>query len=78
MADAHRDSEPNPEPATPEPRASEGMPRWVQVSLIVVVALVLVFVIANLIGAGGDHGPGRHVGAGGMPSSVMRASGHAH
>lgn len=37
-----------------------GMPRWVKVSLIVGLALVLLFVLAQVTGLGGDHGPGRH------------------
>lgn len=51
----------------------EGMPRWVKVSLIVVAVLVALFVIVNLTGAGGEHGPGRH-GASGMPSVVPTAA----
>ena len=39
-----------------------GMPRWVKISLLVVGALVLVFVLANITGVAGDHGPGRHGG----------------
>jgi hypothetical protein len=39
------------------------MPRWVKVSLLVVGALVLVFVLANVTGVAGDHGPGRHGGS---------------
>lgn len=38
-----------------------GLPRWVLISLIVVGVLVVVLVVAML--AGGDHGPGRHMGA---------------
>jgi hypothetical protein len=37
-----------------------GMPRWVKVFAIVVLGLVLLFVVANLTGIGGNHGPGRH------------------
>lgn len=76
MADTHRQSD--PEAQSPEsdrdPRA--GMPRWVKVSLIVGLALVLLFVIANLAGVGGEHGPGRHVGGGGTPPTVVDG-GHA-
>jgi len=43
-------------------RSATGMPRWVKVFGIVVVALVLLFVVANLTGIGGNHGPGRHGG----------------
>lgn len=40
------------------------MPRWVKVSLAVVAALLLLAVVVALTGLGGDHGPGRHQGAG--------------
>lgn len=36
------------------------MPRWVKVSGIIVIALVLLFVIKLFFG-NGDHGPGRHL-----------------
>lgn len=49
-------------PSTP-PRA----PRWVKVSAIIVGVLILLVVIAKLTGLGGDHGPGRHTGAGDTP-----------
>lgn len=39
-----------------------GMPRWVKVSLIIVIALILLFVILKLTGIGGKHGPMRHFG----------------
>ena len=38
-----------------------GTPRWVKVSGIVALVLILLFVTAMLIGGGfGGHGPGRH------------------
>ena len=42
----------------PEGEQTDGMPRWVKVSAIVVVALVVLMVVLMLVG--GDHGPGRH------------------
>lgn len=36
-------------------------PRWVKVSGIIAIVLVLLFVILKLTGVGGDHGPGRHM-----------------
>ena len=51
-----------------------GMPRWVKISLLVVGALVLVFVLANITGVAGDHGPGRH--AGGDDSGEVDDGGH--
>jgi hypothetical protein len=35
-------------------------PRWVKVSGIIVITLVLLFIILKLTGIGGNHGPGRH------------------
>ena len=42
--------------------AQGGMPRWVRVSLLVVLVLIVLFVVANVTGIGGEHGPGRHGG----------------
>lgn len=60
------ESTPAPEPASTGvesgTESSSGMPRWVKVSLIIVAGLVVVFLILKLTGAGGSHGPGRHLG----------------
>ncbi len=54
-----------------------GMPRWVKVSLIVVAGLIVLFVVLQLTGMGGEHGPGRHMPGGGAPaSSVGEDGGH--
>lgn len=58
-----------------DPSPHPGMPRWVKVSGIVVIVVVLLFVVARMF-IGGEHGPGRHTpsgDAGGQvpPSSVM-------
>lgn len=37
-----------------------GIPRWVKVSGLVVAALIVLLVAVMLL-AGGDHGPGRHM-----------------
>lgn len=37
-----------------------GMPRWLKLSLAVIVALVLVLIVVGLLGVGPQHGPGRH------------------
>jgi hypothetical protein len=37
------------------------MPRWVKVAAIVVGVLLLLFVVAQLTGLAGEHGPGRHL-----------------
>lgn len=49
--------------STAESRSGTGMPRWVKISLVIVGALIALFVILNLTGRGGQHGPGRHVGS---------------
>ena len=56
-----RDEDPTGTPPPMERPA--GMPRWVKISLLVALALVVLFVVVNLAG-GGEHGPGRHSGAG--------------
>jgi hypothetical protein len=75
MADTHRDPEPEAQAADRDRGAAEGMPRWVKVSLIVGLVLVLLFVVANVIGVGGEHGPGRHGGDDGTPSTVVGGNG---
>jgi hypothetical protein len=61
----------HPEPHTGDDTGEEPgrgskpeMPRWVKISLIIVLVLVLAFVILNLAGVGGEHGPRRHSGGG--------------
>ncbi|MPZ73362.1 MAG: hypothetical protein GEU74_09045 [Nitriliruptorales bacterium] len=41
-------------------QAPPGMPRWVKVFVIIVGALLLVFVVLQLAGVGGRHGPRVH------------------
>ena len=53
------------DPSQPRPRETGDtpprMPRWVKVSGIVVIVLVLLVVVLQLTGVIGDgHGPGRH------------------
>ncbi|MDN0199958.1 hypothetical protein [Streptomyces sp. S.PNR 29] len=38
-----------------------GMPRWVKVSGLALI-VVLLFVVMHLVTGAGDHGPGRHLG----------------
>ena len=42
-----------------------GTPRWVKVFGIMAIGLVLLVVILLLTGGPGQHGPGRHMRAGG-------------
>ncbi|MEV4890548.1 hypothetical protein AB0K48_14260 [Nonomuraea sp. NPDC055795] len=35
-------------------------PKWVKISGIVAAILLLAFLIAQVLGVGSDHGPGRH------------------
>ncbi|TFV79370.1 hypothetical protein E4P39_01630 [Blastococcus sp. CT_GayMR19] len=51
-----------------------GMPRWVKVSAIVVGVLILVFLVLQLTGIAGDHGPGRHSSAGLTPPAGVTES----
>lgn len=39
-----------------------GMPRWVKISVVVAGLLIATFLVLRLTGAGGEHGPGRHMG----------------
>lgn len=71
MADGQDPQDPTP-PAAPE--RQPGMPRWVKVSLVVVAALVVLLLVAQAIGLGGDHGPGRHEGSD-TPTSVADKNG---
>lgn len=50
-----------------------GMPRWVKVLAITVGALVLIFIVLQLLGVGGEHGPGRHQSAPGAAAAAMVA-----
>jgi hypothetical protein len=45
----------------PDRESTTGTPRWVKVSGIVVLVLVVLLAIVMLTGVGGDHGPGRHM-----------------
>jgi len=56
-----------------------GTPRWVKVSGIIALVLVLLVVVLLFTrGPGGNHGPGRHTSSGGgdiPPSSVIEPGG---
>jgi hypothetical protein len=72
MTDPRRDAGTGQDgaPGTP-PR----MPRWVKVAGIVVGVLLVVFIVLQLAGVGGQHGPGRHTLGG--SASPARVVGHA-
>jgi hypothetical protein len=62
---------PNVEHQTGTGRGSPpGMPRWVKIAAIIVGVLILLFVILQLTGIGGEHGPGRHM-SGSAPQSAL-------
>lgn len=59
-------SDPVDPPRTPSRDAARpGMPRWVKVFGLILVALLLVFLAAQLLGV--EHGPGMHGAAGTAP-----------
>ncbi|MDT0278223.1 hypothetical protein [Blastococcus goldschmidtiae] len=56
------------------PGSPPGMPRWVKISALAVGALVLLFLILQIAGIGGEHGPGRHM-SGSAPGSATTTDG---
>lgn len=51
-----------------------GTPRWVKAFLSIGAALVLLFLLANITGLAGDHGPGRHGSGGNTPTTITEDS----
>lgn len=49
--------------AKPTDGRPPGMPRWLKVSGVIVIGLILLLVVLQLAGIGGGHGPRRHGGA---------------
>lgn len=45
----------------------DGTPRWVKVSAIVGIAVLVLVAVVLLLGGPGGHGPGRHLPAGQTP-----------
>lgn len=78
MADPHPPTDAATHTAHTRPAEASGptggMPRWVKVSLIALLVVVLLFGVGKLTGIGGDHGPGRHGGET-TPSSVVDEGG---
>lgn len=53
--------EPDGQPHGPQRDAAPpGMPRWVKVLATAFAGLLLLAVLLQVTGVGGDHGPGRH------------------
>ena len=61
---------PNEEAAT-SPLPTTGAPRWVKVTGVVLLILLVVFVVSQIIGGG--HGPGRHGSLGTIPAIASSA-----
>jgi hypothetical protein len=53
-----------------DPPPYPGAPRWVKISGIIAIVLVLLVVAVLFTGVGGPHGPGRH-----LPSSNVTEPG---
>jgi hypothetical protein len=47
-----------------DPPPYPGTPRWVKISGIIAITLVLLFFVMKFTGVGGPHGPGRHIPTG--------------
>lgn len=48
-----------------------GLPRWVKVSGIVGIAVIVLLVVLLVTGGPGEHGPGRHTGGDDSPSAPI-------
>jgi hypothetical protein len=68
MTDSNRDPDAD---AVRDRESPPRVPRWVKWSAIVIGILVLVFVVLQLTGIGGEHGPGRHGPGGGPPPASV-------
>lgn len=53
------------------------MPRWVKIAAIVVGVLILVFLVLQLTGIAGQHGPSRHFSGLGPPTGVATQASEA-
>jgi hypothetical protein len=51
----------------PSFQSDEGTPRWVKVSGIIALAVLLLFVVVLVLKGPGGHGPGRHSPGGDNP-----------
>ena len=62
-----------PRPGTED--APPGMPRWVKIAAVVVGLLILVFLVLQLTGIAGEHGPGMHSSLGSAVALSTAADG---
>lgn len=53
-----------------------GIPRWVKVSGTIAIALAILFILLQLGGVIGHHGPGCHGGSGDAPSGKTPPGAH--
>jgi hypothetical protein len=60
----------------PDLGATTKTPRWVKALGLAAVVVVALFVILQLTGLGGEHGPGRHTPGGGANTTVETPGGH--
>lgn len=64
------DQAPDSEQSRRAGEAPPGIPRWLKVSLIVVLAVAIVLVTVMIL-APGQHGPGLHTGSGDGDSAII-------
>jgi hypothetical protein len=50
------------------------MPRWVKVAAVVVGLLILLFLVLQLTGIAGEHGPGMHSSIGQQPVAATHGA----
>jgi hypothetical protein len=74
------DSDPDGRGAGPDGAPTTGAPRWVKMLGVLALALLVVFLVLQLTGVGGNHGPERHLsfGPGSATPSIVDAGSSAH
>lgn len=78
MADQPQDTDESDDTTNTEPNDVHHTPRWVKISGIVAIAVVVVFVILQLTGLAPEHGPGRHGADKAEKESSQAEDGAAH
>ena len=61
-------------PPSPDHRVTPPTPRWVKAFGIIALILVVLFIILQLTGVAGEHGPGRHSALGVQLLTVSAAA----